>query len=48
MATAARKAPNKFAKISRTSPFLVVVKCCCSNSITIPRIKEPNTVKNKR
>ena len=48
MATAARKAPNKFAKISKTSALLVVVKYCCINSIAIPKTKEPINVKNKR
>ena len=44
---AARKAPNKFAKISKTSALLVVVKYCCINSIAIPKTKEPIMVKVK-
>ena len=47
MENAARKAPNKFAKISKTSAFLVVVKYCCINSIAIPKTKEAIIVKNK-
>lgn len=44
---AARKAPNRLAKISKTSAFLVDVKYCCINSIAIPKVKEPIIVKNK-
>jgi hypothetical protein len=36
----AEKAPDAFAKISKKSPFLVVVKDCCANSIRIPNSTE--------
>lgn len=44
----ARKAPIKFAKISKTSAVLVVVKYCCISSMVIPKIKEPVNEKLKR
>lgn len=47
MENTARKAPTKFAKISKISALLVVVKYCCINSIVIPKTNEHSTEKVK-
>ncbi len=40
MSSKAEKAPDEFDKISKKSPFLVVVKTRCANSIKTPKIME--------
>lgn len=47
MKNAARKDPERLAKISKTSAFLDIVKYCCISSIAIPKIKEKIMVKAK-
>ncbi len=44
---AARVAPDKFAKTSNKSPFLVVVNKACAISITIPKKMESINDSNK-
>ncbi len=40
MSANAEKAPDIFAKISKKSPFLVIVKTRCTNSIRTPNRTE--------